>query len=414
LDFEVAQPLIKFRSIAEHKGSVDFDDVLNIFVKDNRCVIGFEMSGPDRAVISFAHDSVELPVFTDPATDVKYFFCDVPVSFINNDKEIQPRVLMQGHVRKLALDFLERPVHEPSNCRLVIEGSRVARLLQFDGQHKATAQILIGRRKVPTKIYIEPSIDMLQGLVIKIQQEIKKQPLTRSETLAKIGDVMGRYLAEYQSKAGPRSERGFIQFQRKEQQKHVKDLYLQDLMRIVFYDEENKLAEMVRPGILDAVTTDKVIIEKIISPLLHKEMLEVDLDSAPDRDIERRNMLFVFGVIADCMFPPSWNSPGSAVQKRRAENFFYQGSIGWWMGEFLLPGLQMLQSKGPRKPLLTEEFDEAVRGRVQKLIETICSLPVWSTDDETILKAMRSNTIKNMEEACPNIVLKTVMSKVLE
>jgi len=144
----------------------------------------------------------------DPATNVKYFFVDVPVKYIHNDKEIQPRLIMAGHVRKLAVDFVERPVHEPSNCRLVHDTGNTARLLQFDGQHKTTAQILIGRKTVPMKIYVEPPIDMLQSLVIKIQQEIKKQPLTRSDTLAKIGDVMGRRLEGYKEVGDkPRTER---------------------------------------------------------------------------------------------------------------------------------------------------------------------------------------------------------------
>jgi len=414
LDFEVAQPLTKFRSLSEHQGALDFDRVLREFVPGpNGKPITFELLAGDRARIGFGHDVIDVPLWQDPATGVRYFFCDVPIDHITNDREIQPRVLMVPHVRKLALDFLERPVHEPSNCRLVMDSEKVGRLLQFDGQHKATAQILIGRKKIPTKIYIEPPIGMLQSLVIKIQQEIKKQPLTRSETLAKIGDVVARVLEEYKDPSGKRTEKGLINSQPKDAQREVKSLYLNELMRIIFFDEDNKLVEIVRPGSRDAITTDKVICERIISPLLHKEMLDVDLDVAPDRDVERKNIIFILNSIAEQMLPASWNNPGSEVQRTRAENFFYQGSIGWWVSEFLIPGLKFILLIGDKKPLLTAEMDETQRGRVQKLIEAICSLSAWSTTSPDALKAMRSNTVKNVEEAFPGLDLKTVMAKTL-
>lgn len=401
LDFNVAQPLVRFRSIAEQNKTVDFDFVIDQFMgASNRLLIEYAETGSDTARVSFGHKTVSVPLAVDPATSVKYFFVEAPMEFIHNDKEIQPRAIMPGHVRKLAIDFTERPVHEPSNCRLVKQSNATARLLQFDGQHKTTAQILIGRKTAPVKVYVEPQIDMLQNLVIKIQQEIKKQPLTKSETLAKIGDVIRRLLDSYEAKPGElRSEKGLIASQPKADQRNVRQLYFNELRRIIFFDEENLLSKAVGPGVADPPTTDKVVIDKIVNPLIYPQPLTIDMDAAGGRDEERRNVLLVLNAIAEKMLPDGWDKKGNDLQRRRAENFFYQGSIGWWMSEILEPSLRyVLFAIGKHKPLFLEPLDEAAKERVLSVVERLCSWPIWSTEDDDALKAMRSNTIKNVSQ----------------
>jgi hypothetical protein len=325
------------------------------------------------------------------------------MGFIHNDVEIQPRVIIPGHVRRLALDFLERPVHEPSNCRLVMASGGTGRLFQFDGQHKTTAQILIGRKTAPIKVYVAPDIAMLQNLVIKIQQEIKKQPLTKSETLAKIGDVVKRLLESYEEKPGSyRSEKRLILSQRKTDQAEVKKLYFDELRRIVFFDEENLLSKAVGPGVRNPPTTDKVVIDRIISPMLYAQPLDTDMDEAGGRDHERKNILFVLNAIADKMLPEGWNKPGNDLQRQRAQNFFYQGSIGWWMNEILEPSLRyVLYAVGKNKPLFLAQLDEGSKEKILSVVERLCAWPIWSTEDPEHLKAMRSNTVKNVAEAFP-------------
>jgi hypothetical protein len=337
----------------------------------------------------------------------------VPMQYIHNDPEIQPRSIIAAHVRKLALDFLQHPVHEPSNCRLVKDGHSTARLHQFDGQHKTTAQILIGRTTAPMKVYVEPAIDMLQELVIKIQQEIKKQPLTKSETLAKISDVVRRILDSYSEKPGKhRSEKRLLAKQSQHERGVVKKLYFDELRGLVFFDDDNELSKAVVPAVKNRPTTDKVVINKIISPLLYAQPLDTDMDESIERDTERANILFVVNAIAEKVLPKGWNKAGNDVQRRRAENFFYQGSIGWWMGEILEPSLRyVLYKMGKNKPLLLEPLDEASKEKIFSLIDKLCSWDIWSTDDPEHLKAMRSNTVKNVIEAFPDYTDKKLIQE---
>jgi hypothetical protein len=403
LPFEVARPLTQFRAKAEHKKVVSFDFVIDQFMEgEKRLPIKYSVDS-GIATIAFGFEEVQVPISVDPATQVRYFFLEVPIAYIFNDKDIQPRAIMHAHVRKLALDFLVRPVHEPSNCRLMLDtGTDVGRLLQFDGQHKTTAQILLGRKTVPMKVYVSPEIDMLQRLVIKIQQEIKKQPLTRSETLAKIGDVMKRMIDGYVEKPGKvRSEVGLIGSQPRAEQKVAKTLYFDELKRLLFFDEDNELRKAVNPSAQNAPTTDKVVINKILGPLLWPHLLEEDLDSSTVRDEERTNILLVTNTIAKQMLPPGWDSPGNQLQRLRAENFFYQGSIGWWMNELLELGLRYALIKIGKKPLLLHQLKETDKENIQSLVETMCGWGIWSTQDSDQLAAMRSNTVKNVVTAFP-------------
>jgi hypothetical protein len=336
---------------------------------------------------------------TDPATETEYFFVDAPFTHVQNDTKIQPRLITYSHVRKLALDFVNRPVHEPSNCRLVFHGAEAANLLQFDGQHKSTAQILLGRSSGAFKIYISPDQAMLQQLVVKIQQEIKKQPLTKSDTLAKLGDVISSILEEY--KDSPRTEAGFVQSRPRAEQRSAKDMYFKELQRLVFFDEDNELAPLFKPGVPDAPSTDRVIIEKIIAPLIHHGLLEVDMDADLQRDNERKNIVLILNRIRSNMIPS--NIATDDLQKKRNSVFFQQGAIAWWMGDVLIPALRYALFKlQASKPLLTDALDQENESKVVSLVDALCSWDIWSTEDVAVLAAIRSNTPKNVSAVFPN------------
>lgn len=410
LPLDVAKPLVRFKVFSEEKKRVTFDDVLGDYVDGPNKDFVYEEQGT-RAVLKFGASEFAAEISRDPATGVRYFFAEVPVEYMRNDKEIQPRLIMYSHVRKLALDFLERPVHEPSNCRLVVTGGRTAQLLQFDGQHKTTAQILLGRKTIPTKVYVQPEIPMLQQLVLKIQQEIKKQPLTRSDTLAKLGDVMQRVLEDYKAPAGKvRTEKGLIERQPTPgTQRELKSLYFDELSRLIFFDDENRLAHLVRPGVKDPPTTDKVVIDRIIRPMIHPELLEVDMDAEGGRDNERKSIVLVLNTIADKMLPKGLSGPGGELARLRAKNFFYQGSIGWWMQDLLLPAIRWGIYR-IRKPLFIEPLDPEVEDRMITIIEKLSELDVWSTEDHEIIKAMRSNTVPNVRAAIRGIDDQTLIA----
>jgi len=183
------------------------------------------------------------------------------------------------------------------------------------------------------------------------------------------------------------------------------------LRRIVFFDDENVLSKAFRPGAKAQPTTDKVVVDRIIDPLLFSQLLEIDMDAAGGRDEERKNILLVLNTIAGRMLPIGWDKPGNAVHRRRAENFFLQGAIGWWMNEILIPALRYVLYKiGPTKTaILLDPMDEKAKERVISLVETMCGWSIWSTEEPSQLAAMRSNTVKNVSAAFPDYDLQRLL-----
>lgn len=399
LPFEIAQPLVAFRVFTEKRKAATFDDVIDRNINSPRQRVKYRIDG-DTIVLEFASGAYAAPIATDPATKVRYFFAEVPTNYILNDKEIQPRLIMHSHVRRLAIDFCSRPVHEPSNCRMVDTATGIAELLQFDGQHKTTAQILLSRTTVPMKVYVNPSIAMLQELVIKIQQEIKKQPLTRSDTLAKLGDVIQTSLEAYKEPAGkPRTEKGFIEAQGKESSATMKKLYFEELQRMIFFDPSNRLKDFLFSGRKFQPTTDKVVINKIIRPLVTPQLLTLDMDAAGGRDVEREAILLILNTIVENMLPVNIEDPANELQRLRATNYFYQGAIGWWLGDILIPAIRYtLRRISESKPLFIESNWHEHEDEIIALVEHLCAWDIWSTQKPSHLKALRSNTLESVRE----------------
>ena len=87
----------------------------------------------------------EAPIIVDPISGVSSAFLKIPISYVYHDEKINPRTL-NASVSKLVKEFyLKNPQLHVSLSRLenVNNGQRV---LVFDGQHKATAQVLLSSR----------------------------------------------------------------------------------------------------------------------------------------------------------------------------------------------------------------------------------------------------------------------------
>jgi hypothetical protein len=274
-------------------------------------------------------------------------------------------------------------------------------LLQFDGQHKTTAQIILDRDAVPMKVYVEPDPVMIQELVLQIQQGIKKLPLSTSDTLRKLKDVMKDRLEAYAVEEGEvRTERGFIESQPREEQLRVRKDLLLELQRMVL--DVTKLKQYVSKGKSPTKPlTDTVAVTKLIKPLIFPEPLEVDWDTKNERDFERENIVLVLDEIVAKLLEKGWKNGASAVDRVRAQNFLYQGSIGWWMNRVLKPaiGHALHLSAAERERLFLRHLRPEQKRTVTRLVSALCGWPIWTNPKPAALRAMRSNTAKDVEAA---------------
>ena len=353
------------------------------------------------------------PLFEDPSTKVEYCFVEAPAIHIFNDEESQPRWIMSDHVRALAWDFRVRPVHEPSSSRLLDDGGgtgrRAGKLLQFDGQHKGIAQLILGRKKIQTKVYITSDLQMLRELVEAIQNRIVKRPLSKSATLIKIEQIIGEELRQWAPKAGTlRSEKAFIESRELEARTLRRQQLLDALRKNVMDSPENRLRPYVQDIKLSGrilPMTDKNLIKHLINRFMTEDLLEEDMTSEDSlREIEKKNIALLFSTVADEMFS-DWDS--SKVRRvdwdnrqLRGYNFSLGGAMGWW-GRVLVRTLLHLFTLGSahEKRILLRKLTKKEERRLKLAVKVLCSWDLWTNPPSDLLAAWRSNTLKRVDKA---------------
>jgi hypothetical protein len=405
--FDLAKRVIPFSKWCLSHPRRSFKDVIDKYITDGNQRVGVVFS--DGLVeVTFGSEKRRAPIYVDPATQTKFFFMSVPMQFIQNDDETQPRHIEHDHVRALAIDFAEKPVHEPSNCRLVSIGDGLAELKQFDGQHKTTAQILLGRQEVPMKFYVNPDLPMMQKLVVQIQQGIKKRPLSTTDTLKKLDDVIQDKVAAYKAQHDGKSpnEIELVNAQPAQDQGDFKKRLLENFEFAILKHEDLEIKKFLSTKAeRNSPLTDRVLVTKIIRPLVCQELLDAPLDDSLQRETERDAIVQTINRITSNMLSDKWEPkpPGTQedIHTRRARNFFMQGSVGWWLKAILIPAFQPQFVKAKWNRLFLGPLTEPQQERLDGYIDIICGWDIWSTTDEDKLAALRSNTLSNTQKAFP-------------
>lgn len=246
---------------------------------------------------------------------------------------------------------------------------------------------------------------MTQEPVLQIQQVIMKPALSTSDTLTKLDDVVTDRLKQYAEKHGaPRTEIGYLESQSMQDRMARKRELLQSLEKAILSSPDNKLRLYVHTKkSATSPTTNTVLVSKLIRPMMCRAMLADDIDSPGyRRDSERRNILLVLNTIAEAVLEDKW-STGSELHTRRAQNLLYQGSIGWWLNDALLPAIRIMLKipAAKKKEMFLRAFEPNEEDQVVGLIKELCAWEIWSTKEPAQMKAMRSNTAKDVADVFP-------------
>lgn len=147
--------------LSQHNGS---KNAFKITIENDIVKYSFPESGDSRIYQGY--------ILTDKQSNFRSFFAEIPLEYIFHDNKINPRGIAQESLRKLLEEFFRgRPQLQIALARLltkkensgsgVYDDSQVNKILVFDGQHKVAAQILLGTKKIPVRIFIDPNLDIL-------------------------------------------------------------------------------------------------------------------------------------------------------------------------------------------------------------------------------------------------------------
>ena len=101
------------------------------------------------------------PIFEDRLSGFSSSFINLPIEYLHHDDHINPRAI-GSNLRKLVIEFHKQlpQLHVSLGWIDTSEGDRV-KVQIFDGQHKAAAQVLLGARTLPVRVFIDPDVDVL-------------------------------------------------------------------------------------------------------------------------------------------------------------------------------------------------------------------------------------------------------------
>jgi len=342
------------------------------------------------------------PLFICPATQTKFFYGIIPAVNLRNDNDLQPRPLEIKRIWELCRHLQMNTQLAASVCRL-----NDGQILLFDGQHKAAAQIWLGRKSVECKIYVNPDARTLKETNLTAHEKLRQMPFYTSTLIRKYGDVFGADWDEYLDLPGTKSEKGFTSFlvstkgkSKGDAKKEMRMALIRDILNsedpkaeiFEFISEENRSRK--NP------LTYNLLQKTFFHDFLVQPPLDVEFESEEDfRKQEKVNLVRLFNIIAEETLINKWNPESNNSTHKRTERIYLSGAVRAWvpiLRDAIAQVLRLYESDQKEKVFFREITDEdfdVIRGRVKRLF----SHKIWDDPNPEVnanLKINESATTK--------------------
>lgn len=306
---------IKQKAKIEKRDSATLLDVLNHY---NGNKFNFNLNISDGKVsYSFPevgdNDIYHSTIFTDPLSKQKSFFAEIPIEYLSHDTNINPRGI-GSNLRKLVEEFFKgRPQLHIALGRVDTKDDN-KKILIFDGQHKAAAQILLGNKKLPVRIFVDPDLDLLLTANTNAGGVLRQVAFDKSIQRRLGHSLFTDRIVRYQKEHGldeenyEFSEKDLVNYfkgESREMKKYVADAVRDGITR----DNENQLMEYVDFGgrakekPLSYSTMDKTFYSFFIYQGTLSTKLNYKADEGENpRDLEKTQLVKLMNIIAEEIF----------------------------------------------------------------------------------------------------------------
>lgn len=357
-----------------------------------------------------------VPVYHDPLAKLAYVFLVLPVEYLAHDDRINPRAV-GDRVRHLVEEFLAgRPQLHVSLAWAMIEDGRL-RPKVFDGQHKIAAQMLLGVRQFPVRVFLNPDLDLLLETNTRAGTVLRQVAFDRSVQRYLGSQIYWEKVDEFRRVTGRSpedlsfSELDLVKFF-KGQYREVKRYILDDIRSTVIHSPDNKLRDFIE---FSGKSTEKPIsystIEKtFFSFFIHKEPMSVPLGYRLEvgenpRQLEKAQLVQLMNLFAEEIFIGKYDfDQGTyrveerirkgegvpdehlrAVRMAREEVLY---NILRYVRDcvkryYLMQGITVEEEE-----LFQHKFPDLLWDHLRRLIRNFAALPVWVNRSPTISSAV--------------------------
>jgi len=344
------------------------------------------------------------PVFSCPATGMHYFYFVLPIEYICNDIELQPRPLEQKRVWELYRHLTAHTQLAPAVCRLV-----AGKIMLFDGQHKSAAQIWAGRRVLDCKVYIDPDVRLLKDTNLIAHDKLRQMPFFTSTLIAKYSDIFKQEWEAYLERPGSKNEGDFASFLRVHGKTaaEAKKMLQMAIEQSVIEAADNRLSEFIaernrtRKNPLSISILEKTFFrEFILSP-----PISVEFEGPDDfRDEEQNNLIRLMSLIADKQLAGRWNPEANNAAHQRAERIFGAGAMRAWvpmLRDVIAQVLQLYDTPDREKVLfraISEQQWTLIEGRIERLF----AHKVWDDTSPDVVSQLKINAVEQVRRYLSN------------
>ena len=424
-DLNYARSLWNFRNLEEsiqHKRneSPNLNDVLNLY-GGSKYELEYKM---ENKFIRFTYSKIQkteiisLPIYKDDLSGFEYFFAILPIEYIFHDEKINPRKI-NSSLSKL-MDEFYNSYPQLQVCLGYISGTEGrSKVMLFDGQHKAAAQIFLNVRDIPIRIFINPDTQKLIDTNLHAGTTLKQVAFDKS-VISGLGSLIYKqHITQYQEikNLAPDdfsfSEMDLLNVfsaERKQLKKYITD----DIKDFVKASSENKLMDFVEMGgrsaekPLSYSTLDKTLYAQFINKVpLSKPFNYKKEDGKNPRDLEKSQLIKLMNILADKLLLNGQfdRKVGTAKIEDKIRKSLEDGSplvINWdhiracrmleevcfknWM-KFIDAIIDTyfinVYGRKPKENFFQEDLPEQLWNNIENYVENLANLPLWKNAEFT-------------------------------
>lgn len=415
-DLKLARILHRFKKLQEHlqdteDRSPNLDDVI-CTKGGSKHMLRFKRED-DKIVYSLAEigrtNLIKAPIHVDKLSGMEYFFAVFPIEFVFHDDKINPRAI-GSNISKLIDEFYYgNPQLHIQLGWIDLNKAEGTCVKIFDGQHKAAAQVMLGVRELPVRVFINPDEDLIirtnfrAGTVLRQVAFDKSIQRHLGNTL--YIDRVTRYQTEHHMEEDNLnfSERELTNYFKGES-RELKRYILDSVRDAVTRNSDNKLMEFVDLGgrAKEKPLSYSSIEKTFYSFFIYQDLLETPIsfkleEGLNPRSLEKVQITRLMNIIAEEIFIDNFdldigtsrienkiqNNEEVPMEHVRAYRMAKEEIMYNWLkylSQIVQTHFVSLGIPVDEKKLFQYEFTDVLWGNIRNYIKNLSMLPLWTNN----------------------------------